>query len=405
MYNLKPCFHRDDEPCYRFNCKRPKCRQAKLRYERTHMALGIVNQILMGNSGWFITFYPSDPYETFYDFDSIDNFQKRISKLLKKLKEESDRDNQELFRVRVNSVKTGSAATPYQLHAHLYSSYVPNPIHRPTPDHHHHYVSEKLNKEAGYLGLTVWIEHIQYPEIILDYLIENLESVAIAESWGHICLPAGFNRISYSHNWPKMEYQKRRTEQRVKRKLLLETSSTHPLILHHLSDPSVDSSTIVTKPKSLRTSFDKQIHLNKTNINIERQFVVSHLTCRSFATVQQTLHPYINDSLADFKKELDHTVNTEVTRLNKPNKSSYIRVQKHLAALAAIDLNTHLKNYSSKLSTSEKAMLRESQVYQSIKVRMRQNDPIDDTRNDNILYETLSSYTSLPRGSLGDYSA
>jgi len=204
--------------CYKWDCKRHQCRKARLNSEVTRIELGIQQMQERGDKVWFLTVTTLDEAELTYDLDAMKDFAVRVSKLLERLREWASRVNHPLLRVRVFGFKGINAVTPYQLHAHVICSWIPDP----KAVQEAIYVSPKLNEYAEQLNLKIHLEITKDPIAIARYSAKNVQELEGIE------LPSFFQRISYSRNWRPLDYQRRRKlQEQEKRSVCLTDSLNH----------------------------------------------------------------------------------------------------------------------------------------------------------------------------------
>ena len=213
--------HEPEKVCYRWNCRREKCRKAKLYIEKLRLKEGIELIAKQGDI-WFLTIYFSsrkiDSSVTFNP--SYVEFQKACTKLLQTVSRWAKKESVKLSYARVNGIKSDRSFSPFKLHAHIVTSWMPETTPNPTTQYPFRHSCEPVEDYAAKYGLTIWIEKVQNPDAVAKYCAKNLEHLM------DTCLPRGFNRYSYSRNWFKLEYQKKRQEKnRLKREAMYHSYS------------------------------------------------------------------------------------------------------------------------------------------------------------------------------------
>jgi hypothetical protein len=162
-----------------------------------------------GDDVWLVTITLEDNQQPTYTEDTIRDFSKGVSKILTRLREWSKKAHHEILRVRFFGLKGRGANAPYQLHAHVICSWIPNPVHIEGD----RYESAKLSAYARSNGknLAIHIEKAYDPLAFARYAGKNIREL------DEVDLPNRFERVSYTQNWAKLEWQKRRQQRRQQR--------------------------------------------------------------------------------------------------------------------------------------------------------------------------------------------
>lgn len=95
----------------------------------------------------------------------------------------------------------------------------------PSKSHPHRYQSETFQKIAEKYGLRVWISKVYSPKYLAQYMCRNLRQLNDAALSGHIDLPSGYNRVSFSQNWWKSDYLRNLAKRRAKRHTAVKVTS------------------------------------------------------------------------------------------------------------------------------------------------------------------------------------
>jgi hypothetical protein len=154
------------------------------------------------NPWWFISTYFADArYDTSTD-EGKTELRTRIQALKKKLIVAANRAGVELFHASGYGIKGDDAASAHQLHVHMIVSWLPEPTSAPTQGHPYRHICDLLQGEAEKQGLMIWIEKAECPEAVVQYIAKNVKQLSDT-----VTLPPYFKCISFSQNWPKLNYQ------------------------------------------------------------------------------------------------------------------------------------------------------------------------------------------------------
>jgi hypothetical protein len=217
-----PCYRyqQTGKPCYRWNCPRPECVQKKIAVEKRKLELGIDRIREAGQPIWFVTISLTDVRQSNNSYHDFRAAQNKITALLHFCNKLAKRSNAPFLYARVTSIKGKKAATPSQIHAHSLTSWIPEPVAIPTRASPDRFKSEKLEEKARQLGLRLYIEKVNTsstPYRLIQYLGENMASIANAKALNDPGVPLSFSPVRYSSQWPKLDYQRRRQQYDIER--------------------------------------------------------------------------------------------------------------------------------------------------------------------------------------------
>ena len=250
--NYRSCYPRNgnqNRPCGRWNCTKKKCRDLWLHRHYQKIVAGIYEIIDKGANAYFVTLSLQNSHQETVTWTEINKVQGALNNALKEMRNVSKIGNRPPHSVRVSGVKSKLATAQFQLHNHVIISAIPDAVPAPTIRYPDRMRSKALEKIARKYGLKVWIENVYDVEGIARYLCQNLQNLNAAALRGHIDLPSGYRRISYSQNWWKTDYEKRRAKrQREKRANVLSLLAGRS----NLARPA--TSAIIIEPFSLSAS-------------------------------------------------------------------------------------------------------------------------------------------------------
>jgi hypothetical protein len=187
-FYLKPkCF------CFRWNCQRLDCREARFYLERERLMKGAKHWMWRGEL-WFITIRFSSGNEP-QRWDPLNEMREISRKFFRSLKRRATVSAEPLEYVYVFGVNSRQATVPGEPHVHALATWLPDAFPAPTSDHPHRYKSAILEKWAKKHGVTLWIEKAESDERVGNYCAKNVRDLEDSD------LPRRFRRINYSRTW------------------------------------------------------------------------------------------------------------------------------------------------------------------------------------------------------------
>lgn len=202
------CEPKEGKFCYRWNCYHMECRERRIWAETKRISLGI-ERMREIDAVWFLTSYRSSSSSWKMGWNEITDFSDQVSKLFGTLRYHAKKTNIELIYAKIFAAKGATSKSPFEVHFHAIVSWIPCPESIGTVDYPYRYKSDILVKRASALDLNLWIEFAYNPQpLIKGYFHKNLSHLEA------IRLPPFFRRVSYSRNYPKMDWQIRRDKRR-----------------------------------------------------------------------------------------------------------------------------------------------------------------------------------------------
>ncbi|MBK8028810.1 MAG: hypothetical protein IPK17_04720 [Chloroflexi bacterium] len=187
--------------------------------------MGLTELLNEGHELYFVTLHlknVSQPTETMQEISATHEL---LNKALKEMRKFARTEKRELYFMRISGTKSDDATTPHQLHTHAIFSLIPDGEPMPSKSHPHRYQSETFQKIAEKYGLRVWISKVYSPKYLAQYMCRNLRQLNDAALSGHIDLPSGYNRVSFSQNWWKSDYLRNLAKRRAKRHTAVKVTS------------------------------------------------------------------------------------------------------------------------------------------------------------------------------------